>query len=167
MSLVSPVSQQGQGGGTYPNMFDAHPPFQIDGNFGCCAGIGEMFVQSHDGCVNLLPAIPDEWKSQGEVKGLRTVGGFVVEDLQWKDGKVVKAVIRSTIGGNLRLRLPNEVKSSSPLQKAEGENSNSLFTTFSMQTEVTPGVTQAFRILPATHLYDVPTHAGETITVTL
>lgn len=167
LSLVSPVSQQGQGGGTYPNMFDAHPPFQIDGNFGCCAGIGEMFVQSHDGCVNLLPAIPDEWKSQGEVKGLRTVGGFVVEDLQWKDGKVVKAVIRSTIGGNLRLRLPNEVKSSSSLQKAEGENNNPLFTTFSMQTEVTPGVTQAFRILPATHLYDVQTRAGETITLTL
>ncbi len=167
LSLVSPESQQGQGGGTYPNMFDAHPPFQIDGNFGCCAGIGEMLVQSHDGCVNLLPALPDAWKASGSVKGLRTVGGFVVEDLQWRDGKVVKAVVRSTLGGNLRLRLPNEVKSSAALQKAEGENVNPLFTTYSMHTEVSPEATVSVPTLQPTYLYDVQTRPGDAITITL
>ena len=110
-------------GRTYPNLFDAHPPFQIDGNFGVCAGICEMLVQSHDGALHLLPALPGDWQ-KGEVKGLRARGGFIV-DIAWDNGYITKAVVRSTIGGTLRLRSYQPLKGKG-LRKATGDCPNSL-----------------------------------------
>nr|WP_294948968.1 glycoside hydrolase family 95 protein [uncultured Mucilaginibacter sp.] len=119
---IAPVT--GRGGGTYPNLFDAHPPFQIDGNFGCTSGIAEMLLQSHDGFIYVLPALPDAWKN-GSVKGLMARGGFRI-DMEWSNSKITRLVVHSTLGGVCRIRL-NQPAKSNILHTAKGINTNGLF----------------------------------------
>jgi alpha-L-fucosidase 2 len=102
------TNEQMSGGGTYPNLFDAHPPFQIDGNFGATAGITEMLLQSHTGEISLLPALPKEW-SHGSIKGIKARGNFTI-DMTWKDGKLTQSKICSVLGGNCRIRTLTPVR---------------------------------------------------------
>jgi alpha-L-fucosidase 2 len=126
-NYIDPLQKKGQmsGGGTYPNLFDAHPPFQIDGNLGGTAGMTEMLLQSQNGEIELLPALPDAW-TDGSIKGIKARGNFEVA-INWAQGKLSKATIKSIIGGNCRLRTPIPVKVIGIRNKpAIGKNKNML-----------------------------------------
>ncbi len=160
------VTIKDENGGTYANMFDAHPPFQIDGNFGCCAGIAEMLMQSHDGAVHILPALPDVW-TDGSIKGLRARGGFEITNMEWENGKIKTVTIKSTVGGNLRLRSANPMKmqGGTKLNLAKGVNPNPLMATQQVPAPVIKDVSQLKGIsLAKTTLYDIDTKAGQSYT---
>jgi alpha-L-fucosidase 2 len=125
-TLVGTSETSMRGGGLYPNLFDAHPPFQIDGNFGYTAGIAEMLLQSHAGVLQLLPALPSAWPT-GKITGLKARGGYEI-DLEWAAGKVTRANVQSKLGGNLRLRTNEPIKvDGTDATAAKGANPNPFY----------------------------------------
>ena len=159
----APLESKGQSGGTYPNLLDAHPPFQIDGNFGCTSGIAEMLVQSYDGYIYILPSLPDALPN-GSVKGLKARGGFEI-DIEWKNSQLTKLIIKSSLGGNARIRIAKNVEFKTKLQTAKGENPNEYY---QVNPITKPLISEKAELkgiaVPETQLFDFETKKGGTYT---
>lgn len=158
LTLVEDGTEEG---GTYPNLLDAHPPFQIDGNFGCTAGVAEMLLQSHHDAVHLLPALPGSW-SQGNVKGLKARGGFEV-DLDWEENKLKTVTFQSDLGGNLRIRTEEILLEAdgNELPQAIGENVNKFYKDPEIKTPlVSKNADRELSKLPDYNVYEVETVKG-------
>lgn len=155
-----------KGGGTYSNMFDAHPPFQIDGNFGGTAGITEMLLQSHSDEIFVLPALPGNWSS-GSVKGLRARGGFIL-DFDWENGALKNIAVLSTLGGNCRLRTHTALQAKSvSLQSAHDANPNGFYPKPSLPPLISNESESDVELsLKETYLTDFNTEKGKRYTLT-
>lgn len=166
-TYIDPTVQRDamSGGGTYPNLFDAHPPFQIDGNFGATAGITEMLMQSHNGELALLPALPDAWKN-GHIIGIKARGNFTV-GIDWKNGKLAKATVYSALGGTCRISAPIPVKVVEVhARTAKGNNANKLNTSYGEPPYEKDQQAKLVELkIPDRYTIDFVTEKGKTYTI--
>ena len=156
----------GERSGTYSNLWDAHPPFQIDGNFGFTANVTEMLLQSSSGAVHPLPAIPAIWR-EGRVTGLRARGGFLIHEMAWKDGRLTKLEIESTVGGVLRLRseTPLTTQTGEAIPTATDSKCPNPLLAFPVvpKPEISPDAPPPIPFQKTYYLYDLPTTPGQRV----